>query len=55
MPSRDLPVISTAVYRFKGPFGTHWELISAGVIPTLIAFLALQRFFDNGLTSGSIK
>jgi multiple sugar transport system permease protein len=59
MPSRELPVISTAVYRFKGPFGTHWELISAGVIiaiiPTLVAFLALQRFFYNGLTSGSIK
>ncbi len=59
MPSRDLPVISTAVYRFKGPLGAHWELITAGVviciIPTLIAFLALQRFFYNGLTSGSIK
>jgi raffinose/stachyose/melibiose transport system permease protein len=59
MPSRELPVISTAVYRFKGPFGTQWELIAAGVIiviiPTLIAFLALQRFFYNGLTSGSIK
>jgi multiple sugar transport system permease protein len=59
MPSRELPVISTAVYRFKGPFGTQWELIFAGVIiviiPTLVAFLALQRFFYNGLTSGSIK
>jgi multiple sugar transport system permease protein len=59
MPSSHLAVISTAVQRFKGPFGTHWELISAGVIivivPTLIAFLTLQRFFYNGLTAGSIK
>jgi len=59
MPSRDLPVISTSVYRFKGPYGTQWELIAAAVviviIPTLIAFLSLQRFFYNGLTSGSIK
>ena len=28
MPSRDLGVISTSLYRFKGPFGTQWEIIS---------------------------
>jgi ABC-type glycerol-3-phosphate transport system permease component len=59
MPSRDLPVISTSLFRFKGPYGTQWEIISAGVIlviiPTLIAFLALQRFIYNGFTVGSTK
>lgn len=59
MPDRDLGVISTALYRFKGPFGTEWEIISAGVIlviiPTLIVFLALQRFIYNGFTSGAVK
>jgi ABC-type glycerol-3-phosphate transport system permease component len=59
MPSRDLGVISTSLQRFKGPFGTQWEIISAGVIlviiPTLIAFLALQRFIYNGFTAGSTK
>jgi ABC-type glycerol-3-phosphate transport system permease component len=59
MPDRDLGVISTALYRFKGPFGTQWEVISAGVIlviiPTLIVFLALQRFIYNGFTSGAVK
>jgi multiple sugar transport system permease protein len=59
MPSRDLGVISTSLFRFKGPFGSEWEIISAGVIliivPTLIAFLALQRFIYNGFTAGAAK
>jgi ABC-type glycerol-3-phosphate transport system permease component len=59
MPSRDLGVISTSLFRFKGPFGAQWEVISAGVIlvilPTLIIFLALQRFVYNGFTSGATK
>ena len=59
MPSRDLPVISTALFRFTGPFGTQWEVISAGVIitiiPTLVVFLLLQRYIYNGFTSGATK
>ncbi|PJI93585.1 carbohydrate ABC transporter permease [Luteimicrobium subarcticum] len=59
MPSSDLGVISTSLFRFKGPFGAQWEVISAGtilvIIPTLIVFLALQRFIYNGLTSGATK
>jgi multiple sugar transport system permease protein len=59
LPSRDLGVISTSLFRFKGPFGSEWEVISAGVIlvivPTLIAFLALQRFSYNGLTAGATR
>lgn len=59
MPSRDLPVLSTALFRFTGPFGTQWEVISAGVvitiIPTLIVFLLLQRYIYNGFTSGATK
>lgn len=41
-PSEDLGVISTSPFRFKGPFGAHWETISAGavlvILPTLIVF-----------------
>jgi ABC-type glycerol-3-phosphate transport system permease component len=59
MPSRDLPVISTALFRFTGPFGAQWEVIAAGVIivviPTLIVFLALQRYIYNGFASGATK
>jgi multiple sugar transport system permease protein len=59
MPSEDLGTISTALFRFKGPFGAHWEAISAGTIlviaPTLIAFLFLQRYIYNGFAQGATK
>jgi raffinose/stachyose/melibiose transport system permease protein len=59
MPSQQLGVISTSLFRFKGPFGTQWEVLSAGaiivIIPTLIVFLLLQRFIYNGLSSGAVK
>ena len=59
MPKTDLQVISTSLFKFQGPFGAQWEVITAGVmiaiIPTLIAFIFLQKYIYNGLTSGSVK
>lgn len=59
MPKTDLQVISTALFKFKGPYGSEWEVISAGImiaiIPTLIAFLVLQKYIYNGFTNGSVK
>jgi ABC-type glycerol-3-phosphate transport system permease component len=59
MPSRDLGVVSTSLFRFMGPFGAQWEVICAGavlvIIPTLVAFLLLQRQIYSGLTSGATK
>lgn len=59
MPSRELGVISTSLFRFQGPFSAQWEVISAGVVivilPALICFLALQRFIYNGFTAGATK
>jgi ABC-type glycerol-3-phosphate transport system permease component len=59
MPSRELGTISTALFRFRGPFSASWELIAAGtilvILPSLIVFLALQRFIYRGLTAGAVK
>lgn len=59
MPKTDLQVISTALFKFKGPYGSQWEVISAGIIiaiiPTVIAFLALQKHIYNGFAQGSVK
>jgi len=59
MPKTDLHVISTSLFKFQGPFGSEWEVITAGVmiaiIPTFIAFLVLQRYIYDGFTSGSVK
>lgn len=59
MPDIDLPVVSTSLHRFMGPYGAQWEVICAGIIvtiiPTLIIFLALQKYIYNGFTQGSVK
>ena len=59
MPSPDLGVVATSLFRFKGPYQTKWEVIAAGVvitiIPTLILFLALQRWVYRGFTRGAVK
>ena len=59
MPSDGLPVVSTALYKFIGPYASLWEIIFAGVIiciiPTLIIFLSMQKFIYSNLVSGSVK
>ncbi len=57
LPSQGL--ISTSLFRFKGPFGAHWEIIAAGtilvIVPTLVVFLLLQRWIYRGLVAGAVK
>jgi ABC-type glycerol-3-phosphate transport system permease component len=59
MPDSNLGVISTSLFRFNGPYGAHWEILSAGaivvIIPTLVLFLLLQRFIYRGLAAGAVK
>ncbi|CAN5147301.1 carbohydrate ABC transporter permease [soil metagenome] len=59
MPSQDLGVISTTLFRFQGPMGAQWEIIGAGtlivILPSLVVFIALQRFIYAGITSGAAK
>ncbi|WIN00832.1 carbohydrate ABC transporter permease [Actinoplanes oblitus] len=57
--SPELSVISTALFRFKGPYGAQWETIAACtmivIVPTVVIFLLLQRFIYNGITAGATK
>lgn len=57
LPSEGM--ISTSLFRFKGPFGAQWEVIAAGtilvIVPTLVAFLFLQRWIYKGLVAGAVK
>ncbi len=58
MPDPKLKVISTALFAFKGPYGSNWPVILAGVvivvIPILVIFLSLQKYIYNGV-AGSVK
>ena len=55
----NLRPISTSFLAFQDQFSTNWGLTSAAALfmiaPILILFLALQRRFVNGLTSGGLK
>ncbi|MFC8193555.1 carbohydrate ABC transporter permease [Cellulomonas sp. NPDC057328] len=59
LPDPDLRPISTSLFAFKGPFGSQWEVISAGVVitivPILVLFLFLQKYIYNGFTAGATK
>jgi len=52
-------VISTSLFRFRGPYGAHWEIIPAGavlvILPTLVVFLVLRRFICNGFMRGATR
>jgi ABC-type glycerol-3-phosphate transport system permease component len=58
-PNSELLTLSTTLFKFKGPYGAHWEIISAGIviimIPTFLVFITLQKHIYSGLVSGSVK
>ncbi len=53
---RTLPI---AIYSFQGQHGTEWGLVFAAMlialIPVMVIFFALQRYFTGGLTTGAFK
>jgi multiple sugar transport system permease protein len=53
---RTLPV---AIYSFQGQHGTEWGLVFAAMlialIPVMIVFLSMQKYFTSGITTGSFK
>jgi raffinose/stachyose/melibiose transport system permease protein len=59
LPSPEHNVISTALFKFIGPYSASQQVIAAGVliviIPTLAIFILLQRFIYNGITRGATK
>ena len=54
-----LKPVTAGLSTLQGQFVTNWPVIVAGsliaTVPTLIVFLALQRYFIGGLTLGSSK
>ncbi len=53
---RTLPI---AIYSFQGQHGTEWGLTFAAMIialiPVVLIFISLQRYFTSGLTTGAFK
>jgi multiple sugar transport system permease protein len=54
-----LHTISIGVYKFQGQYGNDWRAIAAasvvGMLPLVLVFVGLQRYFVKGLVEGSLK
>ncbi len=57
--SSELKTIPVGLAGFQGQFAIDWPLLMAGsvlaVLPPIIMFLLLQRWFVEGLTAGAVK
>lgn len=57
--SEELLPFSVGIFTFQSSYGTAWNKIAAasviGLIPILIMYISLQKFFVAGLTAGAVK
>jgi raffinose/stachyose/melibiose transport system permease protein len=59
LPSGQTKTMIVEIFYYVGEFSSRWDMIFAGttmsIIPILIVFLSLQRYFVKGIASGAIK
>lgn len=59
LPSGQAKTMVVEIYRYIGEFSSRWDMIFAGtamsVVPVLIVFIALQKYFVKGIASGATK
>lgn len=59
MPKSSLRTVATALNTFAGDKMANWPLMSAAIvfvaIPTVIAYLFLQKYIIGGVTDGAVK
>lgn len=59
LQKEELKTISTALYKFTGPYGNQYNYICAGVlitiIPIFILFLIFQKQVYGGMAAGAVK
>jgi ABC-type glycerol-3-phosphate transport system permease component len=51
--------IPIGLFSFQSGYETDWHLVAAasfiGLVPVMLAFVLLQRYFVAGLTAGAVK
>lgn len=59
LPSNKVKTINVEVYSFVGEFTSRWDIIFAGtvcsIVPALIIYVLLQKYFVKGITAGAAK
>lgn len=59
LPSDQAKTITVAVYSFVGQYTARWDIVFAGtlisLVPALIIYVSLQKYFVKGIMSGAAK
>lgn len=59
LPSGQAKTITAEVYSFVGQYTARWDIVFAGtvisIVPALIIFICLQKYFVKGITAGAAK
>ncbi|WP_028611731.1 carbohydrate ABC transporter permease [Paenibacillus harenae] len=59
LPAGQAKTMIVELFYYVGEFSSRWDMIFAGttmsLVPVLIAFLSLQKYFVKGVSSGAIK
>ncbi len=59
LPSDRAKTINVEIFSFVDQFASRWDVVFAGtvcaMIPVLVVFLSLQKYFVKGITAGAAK
>lgn len=59
LPSDKAKTITVEVFSFVGQYTARWDIVFAGtvcsIVPALIIFILLQKYFVKGITAGAAK
>lgn len=59
LPSDRAKTMIVEIFRFVGELASRWDMVFAGtvmsIVPVLIAFLFLQKYFVKGIVAGATK
>ncbi|WP_426452459.1 carbohydrate ABC transporter permease [Paenibacillus sp. S-38] len=59
LPSGEPKTMIVEIFKFVGELASQWDMVFAGtaisIIPVLIAFVALQKYFVKGVAAGATK
>lgn len=59
LPSGKAKTITVEVFSFVGQYTARWDIVFAGtvcsIVPALIIFVLLQKYFVKGITAGAAK
>lgn len=59
LQKKNVHTIPLAISKFYTEFGAEWNLVAAaaliGILPMIVVFLSLQKYFIKGLAAGAVK